>query len=72
MAKLIVFIDIEVGVDDKRIHDLGAVRSDRATFHSSSIQEFCAFISGSEYLCGHNIVHHDMKYIKPHITSSFL
>lgn len=68
MAKSIVFIDSEVGVDDKKIHDLGAVRSDRSTFHSASVQDFCAFISGTEFLCGHNIIHHDMVFIKPYIS----
>jgi len=68
MAKSIVFIDSEVGVDDKKIHDLGAVRSDRSTFHSASVRDFCAFISGTEFLCGHNIFHHDMVFIKPHIS----
>jgi len=58
MAKSIVFIDSEVGVDDKKIHDLGAVRSsDGATFHSASVGDFCAFISGAEFLCGHNILY---------------
>lgn len=67
-AKSIVFIDSEVGVDDKKIHDLGAVRNDGVTFHSASIHDFCTFISGSEFICGHNIVHHDMIFIKPHIS----
>ena len=70
MAKSIVFIDSEIGIEDKKIHDLGAVRSDGAIFHSASVKNFFAFISGAEYLCGHNIVHHDMKYIKPHISNA--
>lgn len=63
MAKSIVFFDTEVGVDDKKIHDIGAVRADKGIFHSASVQDFCAFISGTEYLCGHNIIHHDIKYL---------
>ncbi len=27
MAKSVVFIDAEIGVEDKKIHDLGAVRN---------------------------------------------
>ena len=76
MEKLIVFIDSEVGIDDKKIRDLGAVRSDGVMFHSASVQDFCAFISGSEFLCGHNIIHHDMVFIKPYlrggITSKYI
>ena len=63
MAKSIVFFDTEVGVDDKKIHDIGAVRADKGIFHSASVQDFCAFVSGTEYLCGHNIIHHDIKYL---------
>lgn len=65
MAKDIVFFDTEVGIDDKKIHDIGAVRSDKATLHTASVSEFCAFAAGSEFLCGHNAVHHDMKYLAP-------
>ena len=63
MAKSIVFFDTEIGVDDKKIHDIGAVRADKGIFHSASVQDFCAFVSGTEYLCGHNIIHHDIKYL---------
>lgn len=64
MAKSIVFIDTEVGIEDKKIHDIGAVRSDRTVFHSASIRDFCAFISKAEFVCGHNIIHHDIEYLK--------
>lgn len=68
MAKKIVFLDSEVGIEDKKIHDLGAVSSDGNTFHNSSVHDFCKFISGADYLCGHNIIHHDLNYIKPLTT----
>lgn len=67
MAKSVVFIDSEVGVEDKIIYDLGAVRSDRAEFHGASVQAFCAFIANADFLCGHNIVYHDMKYLGPYL-----
>ena len=63
MGKSIVFIDTEVGVDDHKIHDMGAIRQDGSCFHSASIREFAAFVEGADYLCGHNILHHDLKYI---------
>ena len=65
MAKSIVFFDTEVGVDDKKIHDIGAVRSDKGTLHTASVSDFCAFAADSDFLCGHNVVHHDMKYLAP-------
>lgn len=64
MAKSIVFFDTEVGVDDNKIHDIGAVRADKGVYHSSSVQDFCAFISNAEYICGHNIIHHDIKFLE--------
>ena len=63
MAKPIVFIDTEIGIDDEKIHDIGALRSDRAVFHSASVQSFIEFAANAEFVCGHNIIHHDLKYI---------
>ena len=63
MNKKIVFLDTEVGVADKIIHDIGAVCSDGAVFHASSLHDFVKFISGVGFVCGHNIIHHDLKYI---------
>ncbi|UKI12696.1 MAG: hypothetical protein L6V84_08570 [Oscillospiraceae bacterium] len=45
-AKSIVYIDSEIGIDDKRIKDLGAIKDDRSSFHSPSLRDFYAFISG--------------------------
>ncbi len=59
----IVFIDSEITVDGGKILDLGAVKPDRRTFHSSSVKDFISFISDCDYICGHNIVNHDYKYI---------
>ena len=63
MAKSVVFFDTEIGVDDKKIHDIGAVRSDKGSLHTASVSDFCTFAQGAEFLCGHNVVHHDMKYL---------
>ena len=65
MAKSVVFFDTEIGVDDKKIHDIGAVRSDKGTLHTASVSDFCAFAADVDFLCGHNVVHHDMKYLAP-------
>ena len=63
MGKSIVFIDTEVSIEDNQIHDIGAVRYDGSIFHSSSVKDFFEFISGMIFVCGHNIIHHDLKYI---------
>ena len=63
MKNSVVFFDTEVGVNDNKIHDIGAVK-DGAVFHSASVREFCSFVDGAQYLCGHNIIHHDLEYMR--------
>ena len=66
MRKLIAFIDSEIGIESNKICDLGAIRDGENIFHSANVQEFCTFLDGAEFLCGHNIIHHDLQYLKPY------
>ena len=66
----IVYFDLEVSINGK-ILDIGAVNQNGDTFHSSVLGEFLEFISSAEYLCGHNIVSHDIKYLKPFLKKSY-
>ena len=61
----IIFIDSEIGIADKKIHDIGAIRQDGAIFHSPNVRDFIDFIKDAEFICGHNIVHHDLKFLAP-------
>lgn len=56
-------VDVEVGWNDHKIHDIGALRYDDAVFHQSSKAELLDFLSNVDYVCGHNIIHHDAKYL---------
>ena len=67
-SKRIVFIDVEVDLDGKTILDIGAIKGDGSTFHSTSVPEFQDFLRGSKYICGHNILKHDIKYIENEIS----
>lgn len=58
-----VIVDVEVGMKDKKIHDIGALKCDGAIFHKSSIEELFSFSNDVDYICGHNIIHHDAKYL---------
>lgn len=58
-------VDVEVGLKDHKIHDIGALRQDGATFHKASKEELFGFLRDTDYLCGHNIIHHDAKYLFP-------
>lgn len=56
-------VDIEVGLKDHKIHDIGALKHDDTTFHKTSKEELFFFLNGIDYVCGHNIIHHDAKYL---------
>ncbi len=56
-------VDVEVGLKDRKIHDIGAVRYDGAIYHKASKDELFEFLGDTDYICGHNIIHHDAKYL---------
>lgn len=62
--KTITFIDTEVSIESKKILDFGAVKGSGEALHSPIISAFREFTKGSDYLCGHNIIDHDMKYLQ--------
>jgi len=68
----ITFIDTEIDPTSKKILDIGAVRSDGAYCHSASVTEFVSFLRGTEWICGHNILNHDLKYIEESLTDAGL
>ncbi len=59
----IVFLDSEIEVGTGKVLDLGAIRPDQTFIHSASQGEFAKFIREADYICGHNIIRHDLKYI---------
>lgn len=60
----IVFIDTEIDVKSMRILDLGAINTKGNLFHSKAISDFINFVSGASYICGHNILNHDLLYLQ--------
>jgi ATP-dependent DNA helicase RecQ len=68
--KPITFFDIEVDPNSQKILDIGSVKSDDSKFHSNLIKDFESFVSGSEFICGHNIIKHDLHFLSK-ISSSF-
>lgn len=70
MSGTIGFFDLEV--DGRgRILDIGAVVSNQR-FHSSSIAAFANLVKDCDYLCGHNIIEHDLKYISSFLTKDYV
>ena len=58
-----IFVDSEISTENGTIKDLGAITSNGDQFHSAKKADFSKFVSGAEYICGHNLLHHDLKYI---------
>ena len=56
-------VDVEVGLSDQKVHDIGALRHDNTIYHGCSREELAHFLHDIDYLCGHNIIHHDAKYL---------
>jgi len=68
--RTITFFDTEIEPNGGKILDIGGTRGDGNLFHSGSLTDFVKFISGSDYLCGHNIFNHDLKYIQNAIDAA--
>lgn len=60
----IVFIDTEIDVKSKILLDFGGTTASDRSLHSNSIPELLSFIKQYEYICGHNIIKHDLAYIE--------
>ena len=68
MDNKVIFIDSAISLRNHKIDDLGAIKENGDIFHSPDIRSFATFIQEGNFLCGHNIVHHDLKYLEEHIT----
>lgn len=68
--KNILFIDTEVDPKSLKILDIGAVREDNLTFHSNMTEDLIAFMGKRLFLCGHNLLYHDLKYLEKSFGNS--
>lgn len=59
----IVFVDTEIDPKNGRILDIGGIKNNSDIFHSGSVDRFTEFIAGTRFLCGHNVINHDLVYI---------
>lgn len=66
----IAFVDTEIEPNSREILDIGGVKSDGNSFHSNSIAGFIKFLNGTEFICGHNILTHDLQYIQKAVTDA--
>jgi len=66
----IAFIDTEIEPKSQKILDIGSIKNNGSSFHKTSIAEFIQFLKGTQYICGHNIFNHDIKYIGKALTDA--
>ncbi len=66
----ITFIDTEIEPKSRQILDIGGIKSDGNSFHKTSVPDFLQFLKGSRFVCGHNIIHHDVKFIERELATA--
>ncbi|MBC8490160.1 MAG: hypothetical protein H8D45_29425 [Bacteroidetes bacterium] len=59
----ILFFDIEINKKTRRVEKTGAV-FDGVVFRDTSIKMFEDFSQNATYICGHNIINHDLEILK--------
>lgn len=62
--KNILFIDTEVDVKTKKVLDIGCISDNGEQLHSGSPSDLLKHIKGAQYICGHNILKHDLPHLK--------
>jgi ATP-dependent DNA helicase RecQ len=70
MTPTIAFIDTEIEPKSGKILDIGSVKGDGNSFHANSIKDFIEFLTGTAFICGHNIINHDLLYIQKAVPYS--
>jgi ATP-dependent DNA helicase RecQ len=65
MQPTITFLDLEVS-ESGRILDIGCLNSMGDEYHGNSIGELVKVLKKSDFVCGHNLIHHDIKHLKNH------
>lgn len=66
----IAFFDIELDSAGKQLLDIGCVLSDGSGFHKNQPAELAQFVASSGFLCGHNIIAHDLPYLQKHFGNA--
>lgn len=59
----ISFFDLETNPSTHTLSDIGCIRWDNTSFHENSLPKFKEFIAGSNFIAGHNVLNHDLKYL---------
>jgi ATP-dependent DNA helicase RecQ len=66
----IAFLDTEIDPNTHQVLDIGCILEDGRQLHGKSIAAFTDFLKDAQFVCGHNILKHDLKYIQASITAA--
>ncbi len=64
----IVFIDTEVSTQTGKILDYGVISRDGRSIHTCPAARFADFIRNYRYICGHNILEHDLGHLEQELS----
>lgn len=65
----LLFIDLEVNPDTKKILDVGACTLDGKSLHEKQVQKLLPFLEDARFLAGHNFLKHDLPYLQRALPS---
>ena len=68
----ILFFDTEIQPESGKVLDIGAVRTDGMQLHTASAASLSAFARGYPFVCGHNIIAHDLRYVHDALPAQYL
>jgi len=66
----IAYFDTEIDPTSHKVLDIGCILEGGRTFHSHSIPGFVDILKGVTFICGHNILLHDLKFIHQSVTAA--
>ena len=66
----IAFLDTEIDPNTQKVLDIGCILDNGRHFHDNSMAAFKDFLKGATFVCGHNILKHDLKYIHYSVSAA--
>lgn len=63
-VKRIAYVDLEIHSKKKTVLDIGATDDSGAELHSKSLPALKQFLVAHDYICGHNVLAHDLLYMR--------
>ena len=68
----ILFFDTEIQPESGKLLDIGAVRTDGMQLHTASAAALSDFAKGYPFVCGHNIIAHDLRFVHKSLPAQYL